>query len=268
METTFRENQEAFRQYFSESWLSFDEFLDDVEWLGVRTFDPENIWTGKQHTMGPREEVIAAKHELLSFGISRLPKDHLYFEFGVRTGTSMKHVSGQSTGEDARFFGFDTFEGFPSDGWVPMHGNRGIVNPAFGSGAMAVKAIPSFEDKRVQLFKGVFQDTLPGVLEGLFHGENRDKYVSRPKFVNVDCDTYSGALYILTMMDRYLRAGDVVYFDEFTDTLNEYAAFSDYVRSFYRKSCFKLIGRAYDGFLFQVPEGKLPSPDPVVLSNL
>lgn len=252
---TFNKNVDAFKQYFSESWTSFDEFLDDVNWENVRCLDPEGIWSGTRHTMGPRDDVISAKHMLLDYGASALPADFLYFEFGVRTGTSMRHISNMAKGKRARFFGFDTFEGFPTDGWVPMHGNRGIVNPSFAAGAMAVKEIPKFEDKRVQLFKGTFQQTLPGVLDALFHGAKGEEYTNRPKFINVDCDTYSGALYVLTMMDRYLKDGDVIYFDEFTDTLNEFSAFSDYVRSFYRKRSFVLIGRAYDGFLFRIPEG-------------
>ncbi len=54
------------------------------------------------------------------------------------------------------------------------------------------------------------------------------------------------------MLHPYFKEGDLVYFDEFVDELNEFAAFNDYVRSFYMRERFRLIARAYDGYLFQV----------------
>ena len=44
----------------------------------------------------------------------------------------------------------------------------------------------------------------------------------------------------------------MIYFDEFVDDLNEFAAFNDYIRSCYLKGRFKLIARALDGFLFRL----------------
>ena len=68
----------------------------------------------------------------------------------------------------------------------------------------------------------------------------------------MDGDTYTAALYGLTTLHPYLKSGDLVYFDEFVDELNEFAAFNDYIRSFYVRDRFKPIGRAYDGILFEV----------------
>ena len=107
---------------------------------------------------------------------------------------------------------------------------------------MAVDRIPDISDRRVVLIKGLFQDTLPLILPHLG---------SRQLFVNYDGDTYTAALYGLTMLHPYMKVGDVVYFDEFVDEINEFAAFNDYVRSFYVRDQFTVAGRAYDAFLFR-----------------
>lgn len=194
------------------------------------------------HTV--REDFNQAKPKLLRQACALADRPGLaYVEFGVRAGVSMTLVSETIKHPSARFYGLDTFTGLP-EGWVPAYGNRGgTISTPRAPGQMAVKNMPDIDDRRVVLIKGLFQDTLPLVLPQL--GD-------RPLFVNVDCDTYTGALYALTMMHPYLKPGDIIYFDEFVDELNEFAAFNDYVRSFYMRDRMKLVGRAYDGFLFSV----------------
>ena len=41
----------------------------------------------------------------------------------------------------------------------------------------------------------------------------------------MDADLYSSTLYVLTMLAPYLKAGDIVMFDEFTVPRHEYLAF-------------------------------------------
>lgn len=52
--------------------------------------------------------------------------------------------------------------------------------------------------------------------------------------MHIDCDLYSSALFSLTTLDRFLVPGSIVLFDEFRDLENEFAAFLDYTRAFYR----------------------------------
>ena len=79
--------------------------------------------------------------------------------------------------------------------------------------------------------------------------------------LNIDSDLYSSALYALTSMHVLLRSGDYVYFDEFFDSLNEFSAFNDYIRSYNTKSWFVPVARAYDGMLFriEIPEAEKPA---------
>ena len=58
-------------------------------------------------------------------------------------------------------------------------------------------------------------------------------------------------------MHPLLRSGDYIYFDEFFDALNEFAAFNDYIRAYNAKDWFAPVARSYDGLLFRVA---LPQP--------
>ncbi len=63
--------------------------------------------------------------------------------------------------------------------------------------------------------------------------------------------TAEAVLFVLTRLFPVLRPGDRIYFDEFYDPLNEFAAFNDFVRSYYVKEQFVLIGRSYDACAFE-----------------
>jgi O-methyltransferase len=139
-----------------------------------------------------------------------------YFECGVAGGQSLKHWCSVNTNPQSRFFGFDTFEGLPED-WKPD-------KPAstFSTGGIT----PNIGDPRVTFVKGLFQDTLYGFLA------TYDPYGSL--VVHIDCDLYSAALFCLAALDRFLRPGSLLVFDEFYDLPDEFAAYRDWRRAFYR----------------------------------
>jgi hypothetical protein len=56
----------------------------------------------------------------------------------------------------------------------------------------------------------------------------------------MDADLYSSTLFALTMMAPFLRNGDIVLFDEFNIPNHEFAAWSDFVRSYYIR--YEVIG--------------------------
>jgi O-methyltransferase len=139
-----------------------------------------------------------------------------YLEFGVHQGASIAEWARLNSNPESRFFGFDSFEG------LPEHWNRRAPKGTFSLRGK----LPELSDPRITLIKGWFHETLPGFLDRF---EPSERIV-----INIDCDLYSGALYILTMLHPHLHDGTIVIFDEFCNPHNEFRAFSDYVRSYCR----------------------------------
>jgi len=148
-------------------------------------------------------------------------KDIDYLEFGVSTGHSFRWWSNEMKSEKARFYGFDTFTGLPEN-WGP-----------FKAGAMSNgNEPPKMNDERCQFYQGLFQQTLLPFLVNL-------KFEQR-KVIHMDADLYSATLYVLTLMTPYLKAGDIIFFDEFNVPMHEYKAFTEWTNSFYIK--YEVIG--------------------------
>jgi hypothetical protein len=105
-------------------------------------------------------------------------------EFGVWKGASAFFFL-RNLPEDGRLFLFDSFEGLP-EFWND--------NPP---GAFACD-IPDFNDPRVIIKKGWFEDTLP--VQEVFD------------FVHIDCDLYSSTKTVLDRID--VRKGTIILFDE------------------------------------------------------
>lgn len=233
---------ELLKAYYETGWGSFSAFYDSLDWSCIQTCEkaPDEVvvdgilrWR--------HEDVSDAKRRLLKHACETLGNEPVtYLEFGVREGVSMRFVASNQTRPDSTFHGFDTFEGLPED-WVPAWGGRAIGN-ASKKGEMHA-AMPEMTDKRIHLFKGLIQSTLPTWL--------REHKIPGRLFVNIDTDLYTAALFILTTLHPYLKNGDLLYFDEFHDDLNEFAAFNDYVRSYYIKDNFSVLGRAYDAYLLR-----------------
>lgn len=114
-------------------------------------------------------------------------------EFGVFKGASINHTAKRYP--NRKFFGFDSFEGFPDDGrkdWqqdFSVDGNMPIV------------------PENVTLIKGYFSNTLENFLS------NCDDEVA---IVNVDCDIYSSTKDIFDALVKYkkIKAGMAISFDE------------------------------------------------------
>lgn len=151
-----------------------------------------------------------------------------YLEFGVHRGKSMREWARLVPDPDARFVGFDSFEGLPED-WQQVAAR--VDTDHFDVGGRP----PEIDDPRVSFQVGWFQDTLPPFL---------DKFEPREQLVvHCDADIYSSTLYLLTMCDRILRPGTIVLFDEFASVLNEFSALADYC-SAYRRD-YEVIAHAH-----------------------
>lgn len=137
-----------------------------------------------------------------------------YLEFGVSTGSSFKWWINRIDHPDARFYGFDTFTGLP-EAWGPFKkGDMGNGNHP-----------PEINDERHQFYQGLFQQTLIPFLATY--------YSDKRKVIHMDADIYSATLYVLTLLTPYLKAGDILFFDEFNVPLHEYKAFNEWTKSFY-----------------------------------
>jgi hypothetical protein len=55
------------------------------------------------------------------------------------------------------------------------------------------------------------------------------------RFLNIDRDLYSSALYCLTKLDAVVASGTIIVFDEFGSVLHEFRAVHDYLASYRRK---------------------------------
>ena len=80
--------------------------------------------------------------------------------------------------------------------------------------------------------KGWFQNTLRDFLER--------SELSHPIVVHNDSDLHSSTHYTLSTLDPFLKAGDVVIFDEYSSAINEYLAWEQYKRAFMREA--KCVG--------------------------
>lgn len=137
---------------------------------------------------------VGSRGNHLSYAVRRSVFGHVC-EFGVQNGGTL-HVL-------ADYFrprvvhGFDSFIGLPEE-WRK---NAFNVTP---KGAMAVQSLPIVREN-ARLVAGWFQDTLPKWL-----ATNNGPM----GFVHIDCDLYSSASCVLTLLKSRLIAGTVIVFDE------------------------------------------------------
>ena len=137
----------------------------------------------------------------------------LILEFGVAGGVSTRIIA--QSAEPRTVHGFDSFEGLPGD-WSGTHEQKGRYSQ---NGKLP--RVPA----NVQLHKGWFDQTLPAFLER----------ASGPVgFVNIDCDIYGSAKYVLEQLADRFRPGSVIMFDEYYNYPNwrehEFKAWQEFVK--------------------------------------
>jgi hypothetical protein len=172
--------------------------LETGRWMKSRGFLP----TKYLHT---REQIF----ELIANEIGRDPV--LYLEFGVYQGRSMRIWSNLLEDTLSHLHGFDTFEGLPErwnaraeQGRFSLHGD-----------------MPVFDDPRVILFKGIFEDSLRN-----YKMPSHERLV-----INIDADLYSSAIVVLRELQPFMIPGTYLYFDEFSDRQHELRAFDEFLQS-------------------------------------
>jgi len=169
-----------------------------------------------------KNRVSLHEHVIRTEGLDQKPIH--YLEFGVAGGTSFAWWVKANQDPRSLFYGFDTFEGLPED-WH-----------FFKKGAFSFD-IPFMDDPRGTFIKGLFQDTLYKFLDNYGKNTASDEVT---RVLHLDADLYSSTLFALTMLAPYLRNGDILLFDEFNIPNHEFAAWNDFVRSYYIK--YEVIG--------------------------
>jgi Macrocin-O-methyltransferase (TylF) len=137
-------------------------------------------------------------------------RDVLYLEFGVHTGSSMRHWSNLLPGPQSHLHGFDSFWGLPHDWSLEGH-PRGYFSTS--------GAIPQIDDPRVEFFAGLFEETLPG-----YEWPEHDVLVAV-----LDADLYASTATALSFLEGHLTPGSYLYFDQLHHRSDELRALSEFL---------------------------------------
>lgn len=143
-----------------------------------------------------------------------------FLEFGVYRGGSLRQWLALNANPRSRFWGFDSFTGFPRD-WITLA--RTVPQSEFDTKG----CLPDIQDPRLTFVKGFFQDSVPAFLKG-FSLKNR-------LILHLDADMYASTLYVLVKMDDYLVPGSILLFDELSTGIDEFRALRDYTEAFRRE---------------------------------
>ncbi|MFZ1979105.1 MAG: class I SAM-dependent methyltransferase [Bacteroidota bacterium] len=208
----------AFLNFLSNPFIFFANTLRLTQWIYQQP--RENILNDFYHPFRDYNK----RYKLYDYVLQKeniLFEPIIYLEFGVSSGLSFSWWLNANKNDNSRFYGFDTFEGLPED-WG-----------FFKKGDM-FSSIPILKDPRTEFIKGLFQETL----FEFFKTHNLDD--GKKIVVHLDADLFSSALFVLTSMAKYLKEGDIIFFDEFNVPNHEFYAFKCFSDSFYIKT--KLIG--------------------------
>lgn len=134
-----------------------------------------------------------------------------YLEFGVFKGETLGWWSQLLKSPASRLAGFDSFEGLPENWGYFTDKTRFYVHGD----------IPKFDDPRVTLVKGWFDQTLPPFLKAF--------QPQRNLIVHLDADLYSSTIFVLRRLQGHFQPGTILIFDEFFDREHEMKAFSEFL---------------------------------------
>jgi hypothetical protein len=176
------------------------------------------------------------RYENLKFAISQTPISGSVLEFGVHSGSTVNLIS--SILKNEIIYGFDSFEGLPED-WNISYNEKFNKHK---KGYFAVDSLPEV-DKNVRLVKGFFDQSLSPWIE--------EHHPEQIKFLHIDSDLYSSAIYVLKTLNSYIVPGTVIVFDEFYPwgrkrydrwEEHEYRALKEWITEFDRE--FTILSRS------------------------
>jgi hypothetical protein len=171
-------------------------YLEVGKWMRAHGFEPGRRFESREDLFREIAEAVG---------------DHavLYLEFGVHEGESMRTWTRLLRHPESALHGFDSFEGLP-ERWSHEEGVGHFSTQGH---------VPTFDDPRVQIFPGWFDQTLPS-----YDPPRKERLI-----VAVDSDLYSSAALVLDTLSERIAPGTFLYFDEFHDRAHELRAFSDFL---------------------------------------
>lgn len=161
----------------------------------------------------PEAVAFHTPKELMAFAIRETKIDGIVAEFGVNQGGTINYIAKQMP--TRRIHGFDSFEGLP-ESWS---GNQMEAGSFDNKGRLP--KVPA----HVALHRGWFSDSLPGWTAA--HG-------TEPiALLHVDCDLYSSTVTIFEHLEKQIRPGTIIVFDEYFNypawQMHEHKAFREYL---------------------------------------
>jgi hypothetical protein len=152
------------------------------------------------------------QRELIEFALQATRIEGHYLEFGVFTGGTVRFIARRIG--NRTIHGFDSFEGLP-EAWSGFN----LGGKAFDVGGRLPR-VPG----NVSLHRGYFEASVPKWL---------NDHPGHLAFIHLDCDLYSSARTIFTLLAPRLAAGTVILFDEYFNYPNwgqhEFKAFQELV---------------------------------------
>ena len=159
-------------------------------------------------------QLIGVHAAMLRWSLAQATNPGLLAEFGVRRGTSIRVLAGET--EDT-FHGFDSFVGLP-EAWVKAE--AGVLTTGG-----ELPDVPA----NVTLHAGWFEDSLPPFLAA---------HPGPLRFANIDCDIYSSARTVLRSLADRIHPGTILLFDELVGNRSwrqdEYKALTEFAAEFGR----------------------------------
>lgn len=154
---------------------------------------------------------LVNRAELLDFALSLCKVEGLVAEFGVFRGESLRFIAKRTSQE---VHGFDSFEGLPEDWTYFQKQGRFSLDGQ----------IPQFAETNIRIYKGWFENTLPGFLAA---------HAGTARLIHIDCDIYSSTRTVLSLFAPRIVKGTVLVFDEYLNypawREHEFRAFQEFI---------------------------------------
>jgi hypothetical protein len=182
-------------------WLEFSELVE-------KRLNPDPIFAQAMQAAIDRGTLVSANKLGNLYLIIRYampdPSADIY-EFGSYMGGSAVFMATvlKLLGRSSKVFAFDTFEGMPdTDPVRDLHRRGDFADSQFDSLRTYIENHAL--DTHLQLVKGRFDETLPGILAG----------PGAPGLLHVDCDIYEPIKYVVRACLPRLRPASHIVFDD------------------------------------------------------